>query len=163
MEKSAQLNTNFKKLDLRDWWIQVNNMEEITNIGNKWKYRWYNKDKTYITTIKNWIISNYKINETKIIFDEKIKKAENIKQKTKSETLIDLFLSPTDRAKDIVDAYEKAKQSDKSIFWFVSKWLNKAIIVLDFSGWKKPKKTVYPLNKYNIKTKITNIKQKKTS
>jgi hypothetical protein len=39
----------------------------------------------------------------------------------------------------------------------VSAWRNKAIIMLDFSKWDKPKRTVYPLSKYNIKMKPVNV------
>jgi hypothetical protein len=49
-------------------------------------------------------------------------KISNINQKTKSDVLMDLFLSPENRVKDTAEAYEKSKYSNKiPIFWFISK------------------------------------------
>jgi hypothetical protein len=43
------------------------------------------------------------------------------------------------------------------MFWFISKGKDKAVIVLDFSEWKKPKRTIYPLDKYNLKMKPVKV------
>ena len=148
-----------KSLDLREWWKQIwiNDIEKIINNKDMWKYRWFSKDKKWVNTIENWKINHYNTEETEIIFSESPEKIEDTKQKTKSEVLTDLFLSPANKVKDNADAYRQARYSDQTTFWFVSKWANKSIIVLDFSGWNKPKRIVYPLNKYNIKMKPVDI------
>ena len=148
-------------LDLRTWWKQIekDEIETIMNSKDNWSYWWFNEDKTWITTLKSWKITNYKVNETEILVDETCKIPSNFGEKTKSEVLIDLFLSPENKVKDARDAYEKARYSNKEIpvFWFTSKWKDPAVIVLDFSQWKKPKITSYPLDKYNLKMKVVKI------
>ena len=148
-----------KSLDLRNWWKQIEqkDVEKIINSNDMWQYRWFSKDKKWINTIKNWKINHYNTEEIEIFFNKSQEKIEDTIQETKSEILTDLFLSPANRVKDTADAYQQAKYSDKTKFWFVSKWLNKAVIVLDFSKWDKPKRTVYPFTKYNIKMRPVNI------
>ena len=161
MKNFKELDTNKRILDLREWWKQIkqSDVEKIMNKKDKWNYWWFSEDKKRITTLKDWKINNYKIDETDILFDEKTEDVDEVKQETKSEVLVDLFLNIENRVKDTAEAYEKARYSNKApIFWFISKWKwNKAVIVLDFSGWKNPKKTVYPLNKYNLKMKAVEI------
>ena len=161
MKKITQPNTTKKALDLRKWWLQIEkkDVENIINSKDKWCYWWFSEDKKFVTTIKNWKITNYKVWEVEILSSGKPKTniILRIKQKNKSELLTDLFLSPENRVGCSADAYEKAKSSDKTKFWFISKWKNKAVIVLDFSKWKKPKITSYPLDKYNIKMKAVEV------
>ena len=89
---------------------------------------------------------------------EEPEKASDIKQETKSEVLMDLLLSPENKVKDTKDAYERAKRSDKTTFWFISKdKKNKAVIVLDFSKWSTPKRTVYPLKEYDLKMEAVKV------
>ena len=124
-----------------------------------WNYWWFNEDKTWITTLKNWEITHYRTNETEILLDKKDENSSDVKQEIKSEVLMDLFLNPENKVENTREAFEKAKYSNKTpIFWFVSKWkAKKAVIVLDFSKWKEPKETVYPLDKYNLKMKAVKI------
>lgn len=159
MEKSRQLNITKKTLDLREWWKQIEqkDIERIINKKDKWNYWWFNKDKTWITTMKNWKVSNYKVNEVEILFNEKNEKVPEVTQETKSEVLMDLFLTPDNQVKCTAEAYEKARFSNKTMFWFISKGKDKAVIVLDFSEWKKPKRTIYPLDKYNLKMKPVKV------
>lgn len=146
-------------LDLRDWWKQIEqkNVEHLINKKDKWNYWWFSEDKKRITTLKDWKINNYKIDKTDILLDEKTEKVDEVKQETKSEVLMDLFLSPDNQVKCTADAYERARCSNKTTFWFISKGKNKAVIVLDFSEWNKPKRTIYPLDKYNLKMKAIKI------
>lgn len=159
MNDVDQLNTTWKLLDLREWWKQINkeDVEFIINNKDKWNYWWFSDDWLWITTLKNWNIVSYKANETDILLNDTSKSIHALEQKEKSEILTDLFLSPECRVKNTAEAYEKAAYSDKRIFWFISKWKEKSVIVLDFSWWKKPKTTIYLLNKYNLKMKIVKI------
>jgi len=165
MENIKQLDNTNKVLDLREWWkeIEEKDVEKIINKKDKWNYWWFNEDKKQISTLEGWKITSYKTDETEILFKisfmKDSDKISNINQETKSDVLMDLFLSPENRVKDTAEAYEKSRYSNKiPIFWFISKWKwNKAVIVLDFSEWKKPKRTVYPLNKYNLKMKAVKI------
>ena len=63
----------------------------------------------------------------------KYEKALETRHETKSEILKDLFLTQDNQVKCRAEAYEKAKISNKTIFWFISKGKNKSVIVLDFS------------------------------
>ena len=148
-------------LDLRWCRKEINQkaVEHIINSKDMWNYWWFNEDKKWITTLKNWKITHYRTNEIDILLDEKDEDSGNVTQETKSEVLIDLFLSPENKVRNTMEAFEKAKYSNKTpIFWFISKWkARKAVIVLDFSKWKKPKETVYPLDKYNLKMKAVKI------
>ena len=158
--KDVSLLDNHKVvLHLREWREQIeqNDVEKIINKKDKWSYWRFNKDKTWITTMKNWKFSNYRVNEIEILLDEKHSKISEARQEAKSEVLMDLLLSPDNQVKCTADAYEKAKWSDKTKFWFISKWKRKAVIVLDFSKWKKPKITSYPLDKYNLKMKTVEV------
>ena len=148
-----------KRLDLRKWWIQIKkqDVEQIVNNKDKWKYWWFRDNKHEITTLENGKLSHYKVDEIEVLFNQTPEKVSEVEQETKSEVLTDLFLSPENRVKDTAAAYQKAKYSDKTTFWFVSAWRNKAIIMLDFSKWDKPKRTVYPLSKYNIKMKPVKV------
>ena len=159
MENIKETNSQTKTLDLREWWKQIGqkDIEKIINRKDKWSYWWFNKDKTWISTMENWKISNYKADEIEILLDEKGEKASGIRQETKSDVLMDLFLTPDNQVKCTADAYEKAKFSNKTTFWFISKGKNKAVVVLDFSEWKKPKRKVYPLDKYNLKMKPVKV------
>ena len=160
METIKQSNLIKETLDLREWWkhIKKDDVEHMINGKEKWKFWWFSDNKNRINTLENWKLKSYKTNETEILLNEKYEKAPKVKQKTKSEVLKDLFLSPDNQVKCTADAYERAKYSDKKIFWFKSKWKhNNAIIVLDFSEWKKPKISRYPLNKYNLKMKAVKI------
>ena len=160
MENLKQINSWKKTLDLREWRKQIkqNDVERIVNEKDMWNYRWFSEDKKRISTLKGWKLNNYKSNEVEILFIEEIEKVSDVKQETKSETLTDLFLSPENKVKNTAEAYEKAKYSNKTpIFRFISKWTKKAIIVLDFSKWKKPKRSVYPLDKYRAKMKVIEI------
>lgn len=156
-----RLDTNKKILDLREGWIQIKqeDVEEIINNKDKWNYWRFNEDKTRITTLKSCNITNYEVNGTEILFGEISETPSDLKQNTKSKILMDLFLSPENKVRDTRDAYEKAKYSNKKtpVFWFISKWEDKAVIVLDFSQWKEPKITSYPLDKYMLKMKVVNI------
>lgn len=159
MENIGQLDTIKKTLDLREWrkHIDKKDAEYIINNEDKWNYWWFNEGKTRITTLKEWKLTNYKTSETEILYVKTSDKNCDIEQKVKSEVLTDLFLSPDCKVRNTAEAYEKAKYSDKSIFWFISKGKWDSVIVLDFSQWKKPKRTVYPLNKYNLKMKVIKI------
>ena len=161
MENINQINSSKKTLDFRNWWKQITkaSLEYIIDSKAKWNYWLFNEDKTRITTIENWKISNYKTSETEILLNEETKKFLNIKEGTESEALTDLFLSPETKVKDTSEAYEKAKYSNKTpIFWFITKGdHNKAVVVLDFSQWKKPKIKKYSLDKYNLKMKAIKI------
>lgn len=159
MKNINQLNTAKKALDLREWWKQIDkkDAEHIINNKDMWNYWRFNEDKTRVTTLKGWNVVNYKFNETEIIFSENRGKNWDIKHEIKSEVLTDLFLSPDCKVGSTAEAYERARLSDKKVFWFISKGWWKAVIVLDFSQWKKPKRTVYPLDKYNLKMKIVKI------
>ena len=159
MNNPNQLNTPKKVLDLREWWKQIkqSDVEKIINKKDKWNYWRFSEDKKRITTLKGWKVDNYKANETEVLFDEKDKKSDDIKQETESEMLMDLFLTPDNQVKCTSDAYKKAKFSNKTTFWFISKGKNKAVIVLDFSEWKKPKVTEYPLDKYRLKIKPVKV------
>ena len=156
-----RLDTNKKILDLREGWIQIKqeDVEEIINNKDKWNYWRFNEDKTRITTLKSCNITNYEVNGTEILFGEISETPSDLKQNAKSKILMDLFLSPENKVRDTRDAYEKAKYSNKKtpVFWFISKWEDKAVIVLDFSQWKEPKITSYPLDKYMLKMKVVNI------
>lgn len=156
-----RLDTNKKILDLREGWIQIKqeDVEEIINNKDKWNYWRFNEDKTRITTLKSCNITNYEVNGTEILFGEISETPSDLEQNTKSKILMDLFLSPENKVRDTRDAYEKAKYSNKKtpVFWFISKWEDKAVIVLDFSQWKEPKITSYPLDKYMLKMKVVNI------
>ena len=159
MEKFSQINTNKRLLNLRTWWIQIEKAD-VENIINKWdRWNYWRCDDTYITTLQNWKLAHYKINETEVLTDEKNRRTPNIKtiKERQSELLTDLFLSPNNQVKCTSEAYEKAKYSDKTEFWFISKGKNKAVVVLDFSKWKKPKISKYPLNKYKIKLKAIEV------
>ena len=159
MDNLSQLNTPKKVLDLREWWNQIKQSDvvKIMNKKDKWNYWRFSEDKKRITTLKGWKVDNYKTNETEVLFDEKDEKIGDIKQETKSEVLMDLFLTPNNQVKCAADAYEKARLSNKTTFWFISKGKNKAVIVLDFSEWKKPKITKYPLDKYRLKIKPVKV------
>lgn len=159
MKNLNQLNTRKEILDLREWWEQIEqkDIEKIINNKDKWSYWWFNEDKTWVSTIKKWKVSNYRVNEIEILLNETSEKVSEIQQETKSEILTDLFLSPENRVKNTAAAYQRARYSDQRTFWFISAGNNKAIIVLDFSKWGSPKRTVYPLSKYNIKMKPVKI------
>ena len=159
MENPSLLNTPKNILDLREWWKQIKQSDvvKIMNKKDKWNYRRFSEDKKRITTLKGWKVDNYKANETKILFVENTENINDIKQETASEVLMDLFLTPDNQVKCTADAYEKAKFSNKTMFWFISKGINKAVIVMDFSQWKKPRVTKYPLNKYRLKMKPVNV------
>lgn len=154
-----QLNTTWKMLDLREWWEKINreDVEFVINNRDKWNYWCFSEDKTWITTLRDWNVVNYKANETDILFNDTSKSIQDFEQKKKSEILTDLFLSPDCWVWNTAEAYEKAAYSDKKIFWFITRWKEKSVIVLDFSWWKKPKTTIYPLNKYNLKMKVIRI------
>lgn len=159
MEKSRKLDNDKKVLDLREWWKQIDkqDVERVMSKKNRWSYWRFSKDKTWVTTLHNWKITNYKANEVEVLFVGQAKKISNVKQEAKSEVLMDLLLSPDNQVKCTADAYEKARWSDKTNFWFISKWKRKAVIVLDFSKWKKPKISSYPLDKYNLKMKAVEV------
>lgn len=159
MDNLSQLNTPKKVLDLREWWNQIKQSDvvKIMNKKDKWNYWRFSEDKKRITTLKGWKVDNYKTSETEVLFDEKDEKIGDIKQETKSEVLMDLFLTPNNQVKCTADAYEKARLSNKTTFWFISKGKNKSVIVLDFSEWKKPKITKYPLDKYRLKIKPVKV------
>ena len=159
MKNINQLNDNKKLLDLREWWKQINqkDVEHIMNKKDKWNYWWFSEDKKRITTLRGWKVDNYKANETEILFIEKTEKIDNIDQETKSEILMDLLLSPDNQVKCTSDAYEKARFSNKTTFWFITKWQKKAVVVMDFSQWKKTKVTKYPLDKYRLKMKPVKV------
>ena len=165
MESFSQLNTNKKTLDLREWWIQIEkeDVEHIVNNKGEWSYWRFSENKERITTLKAWKVNNYKINETEILLNKNKEKAPTIKtikivkKEKQSELLTDLLLSPNCQVRDTLDAYEKAKYSDKTKFWFISKWEDKFVIVLDFSEWKRPKISRYSLNKYKIKLKTVEV------
>jgi len=159
MENPSQLNTPKKVLDLREWWKQIkqSDVEKIMNKKDKWNYWRFSEDKKRITTLKGWKVDNHKVNETEVLFVENTEKINDIKQETKSEILMDLFLTPDNQVKCTADAYEKAKFSNKTKFWFISKGINKAVIVMDFSQWGKPRVTKYPLDKYRLKMKPVNV------
>lgn len=156
-----------KGLDLRKWWEQIENKEDIEQIVNneeklnnkgKRKYWWFSDNKREIITLNGKKISHYKLDEIEVLFDQSSEKVSKLKKGTESEISTDLFLSRENRVKDEDVAYKKAKLSKKKIFWFVSAWIDKAVIILDFSNWDEPKRTVYPLNKYNIRfTEPVNI------
>ena len=76
MEESRQLNIAKKTLDLRGWWKQIEqkDIEKIINKKDKWNYWWFNKDKTWLSTMENWKVSNYKVNEIEILLNEKYEK-----------------------------------------------------------------------------------------
>jgi hypothetical protein len=159
MKNINQLKDNKKLLDLREWWKQINqkDVEHIMNKKDKWNYWWFSEDKKRITTLRGWKVDNYKANETEILFIEKTEKIDNIDQETKSEILMDLLLSPDNQVKCTADAYEKARFSNKTTFWFITKWQKKAVVVMDFSQWKKTKVTKYPLDKYRLKMKPVKV------
>ena len=159
MKNINQLKDNKKLLDLREWWKQINqkDVEHIMNKKDKWNYWWFSEDKKRITTLRGWKVDNYKANETEILFIEKTEKIDNIDQETKSEILMDLLLSPDNQVKCTADAYEKARFSNKTTFWFITKWQKKAVVVMNFSQWKKPKVTKYPLDKYRLKIKPVKV------
>jgi hypothetical protein len=99
-----------------------------------------------LTTIKLMKLRFYWINNKEKT--PTIKTIKIVKKEKQSELLTDLLLSPNCQVRDTLDAYEEAKYSDKTKFWFISKWEDKFVIVLDFSKWKKPKISRYSLNKY---------------
>jgi len=149
-------------LDLREWWVHIEkkDVEHIVNNKDNWNYWWFSEDKKRITTLKGWKVENYKIDETEVLSNKKTEKAPTIKiikKEAQPELLTDLFLSPNCKVRDTLEAYEKARYSDKTKFWFISKWKNKFIIVIDFSEWKKPKISRYSLNKYKIKLKPVEV------
>ena len=156
MENPSQLNTPKTVLDLREWWKQIkqSDIEKIINKKDKWNYWRFSEDKKRITTLKGWKVDNHKANEIEVLFVENTEKINDIKQETKSEILMDLFLTPDNQVKCKADAYKKAKFSNKTTFWFIS---NKAVIVMNFSQWKKPKETEYPLDKYRLKMKPVKV------
>ena len=159
MGDTEKINNIKTTLDLREWRKQINkkDVESIINKKDKWNYWWFSEDKKFVTTIENWKITNYKVDETNILFIEKAKKIPDIKEEKKDEVLMDLFLSPDCKVNNTLDAYNKAKWSDKTTFWFISKGKNRAVIVLDFSKWKKPIITSYPLDRYNLQMKAVKI------
>ena len=160
MKNFKELDTNKRILDLREWWKQIkqSDVEKIMNKKDKWNYWWFSEDKKRITTLKGWKINNYKANETKVLFVENTEKIDDIKQESESEILINLYLSPNNKVKDSADAFERARLSNKTVFWFLSKWnWNESVIILDFSKWKNPKIKRYPLDKYNLKIKPVRI------
>lgn len=143
-------------LDLREWWNQVSkkNVEHIINSKDMWKYRWFNEDKTIITTIENGKVTNYNVRETDIIFKKRTEITKNVTQKTWPELLEDLFLDPTCEVKSALEAKEKAKYSDNKKFWFKK---GNMVTIIDFSNPKKPKIEKYQLDKYNLKQKTVEI------
>lgn len=145
-------------LDLREWWQHVSkkNVEHIINNKDMGSYWWFNEDKTIITTIKQWKITNYKVCETDIIFRKKTEIKSKITQAIWPELLEDLLLDPTCEVKSALEAREKVKISDNKKFWFKSKD-GKMVTTIDFSNWDKPKIRKYPLNKYDIKQKTIQI------
>ena len=159
MENIKQSNSIKKTLDLREWWKQIKqkNVEKIINKKDKWKFWWFNEDKKRITTLRGWKVNNYKASEIEVLFVENTEKIDDIDQWTKSEILMDLLLSPDNQVKCTMDAYKKARFSNKTTFWFITKWQEKAVVVMDFSQWKRPKVTKYPLDKYKLKMKPVNI------
>jgi RPA family protein len=70
--------------------------------------------------LDNGKLSHYKVDEIEVLFNQTPEKVSEVEQETKSEVLTDLFLSPENRVKDTAAAYQKAKYSDKTTFWFVS-------------------------------------------
>ena len=90
-----------------------------------------------------------------------------VEEQAGSELLQDLLLSPSDEIDYAQQALYRAKYDGQMISWLKPKGKggNKidTIIVLDYTGvdlTKKnpiPKRTVYPLNKYNLKKKTVKI------
>lgn len=108
-----------------------------------------------LTTIKLMKLRFYWIKIKKRLLQLKLLKLS--KKEKQSELLTDLLLSPNCQVRDTLDAFEKAKYSDKTKFLFISKWEDKFVIVLDFSEWKRPKISRYSLNKYKIKLKTVEV------
>ena len=156
MESMQQINKSKAQLDLREWWKQIdkNDVEGVINKKVPWSFWWFSDDKSWVTTLENGVVKNYKVPESEILFPEIDEEVDQVKEEAKSDILFSLMLDPTGKVKDTRDAFEKAKWSDKKVFWFYSKWdYKKSIIVLDFSKGKKPIRKVYPLKN----TKVTKI------
>ena len=148
-----------RKLDLSEWWeqIKLSDVEFVIDNKDKWNYWWFNEDKTRLTTLKDWKISNYKVEDTEIVFDENSKEeVSHIKQDTNSKILLDLYLTPNNQVKNSREAYKKAKfLSNKTIFWFIE---NNDVKVYDFSNsLEKPEIKAYSLDEYKIKMAAVNI------
>ena len=158
MEKINDLSDNLPVLDLRDWWekCSIDDVELLINSKKKWKFWWYNQDNDWITTLNNWKIEHHLCSDFQVLLPEE-QGLDEIKNESQDEVCKTLLLSPSCKARDSKDAYERAKYSDKTVFWFESKWKNKAIIVLDFTYWKKPRISRYPLKDYKIKMKTVSI------
>jgi len=146
-------------LDLRWWWTQIDkkDVERIIRKKDKWNYWWFSEDQKRITTLKGWKVDNYKASDIELLLDKEVWEVSNIKQETESKILMDLFLTPDNQVKCTADAYEKARCSNKTMFWFITKWQKKAVVVMDFSQWKKPRVTKYPLDKYRLKIKPVKV------
>jgi hypothetical protein len=162
MKNLESWNIITRKLDLSEWWeqIKLSDVEFVIDNKDKWNYWWFNEDKTRLTTLKDWKISNYKLEDTEIVFNEDSKvEISHIKQDTNSKILLDLYLTPDNQVKCSKEAYEKAKYfSNKTMFWFVTKWKNKAVKVYDFSdSLEKPEIKTYPLDEYKIKMTAVKI------
>ena len=143
-------------LDLREWWNQVSkkNVEHIINSKDMWRYWWFNEDKTIITTIENWKITNYNVNETDIIFKKRTEITSKVTQATTPELLEDLFLDPTCEVKSALEAKEKAKYSDNKKFWLQK---DNTVTIIDYSYWTPPKIRRHQLDKYNLKKETVKI------
>ena len=161
MESIQQINKAQVQLDLtEDGWkhIDKNDVESIINKKDKWSFWWFNDDKTFVVTLRNGKVDNYKVSESEILFPEIEDEVDHVKEDVKSDILFSLELDPTAEVKDTRDAFEKAKWSDKKVFWFYSKWTHrKAVVVLDFSKGKKPKVVSYPLVTTNVKKKVVKV------
>lgn len=147
-----------EKLDLTNWWqeITIDEVENIINKKDKWAYYRLTKDGKWISTIKDLKVTNHRTWEVDIQYPEN-REIPKLKEEIKTEILTILELDPTRQAKGSMDAYERAKWSDEKVFWFYTKWKNKAIMIVDYTDIKHPKRKSYPLDKYQVKYKTIKI------
>lgn len=152
MEEIKQRNAVKSNLDLREWREMVKSADEAQSriLGwETWPFYRYDESKEWILTLKDKQLVPYKVSDTEVHLPFRFKWEKFSKRSLQSKILnalkkYELLVDYDNRVKDSDEAYRRAEEWEKEMFWFISE--DKSTIrTLDFSEWEKPLMMDYPV------------------